>query len=558
MPQESRLKKCSIIVSHYNQYEHLENIIAWFKTVQIYNYEMIIADDGSDYSIKKWILEKRFNRIENLKYITHQRKGFRLATVRNKGNKLSNGEVLIFLDSDMVPCTDFIEAHLEAQKQIGGGGGGIVIGYRIRNKAVGFPSDERHIQFVISKNLKEHKRPYEMCYGCNFSIPAKIFNEVNGFDEDYNGSWGLEDIDLAFRVYQKGYPFTVSTNAWAVHKEHHFDYTENFAKLIKKKKLFESKNVALQSLNPGARIFHSFKHAAKFMELLNKQQNKLPEFRINATRRIGKSNCTFVIAGINRFHNGDFDVAIKLIDVAKSAGADAVKFTICRNSENIDDFVLHTYMNEVGKTREDINRYIEFTENQYRYLIKYAHNLGMLVATSPLGKEDISFTKQLGFDFIRISHNRNHLLKYTGNMPVIASIAIDEHFPLLVNFFQKAMTKPNKTLAGILITSRHRPSLPDDFCLFNLILLREYMKVPIGISDHENGIIMAPVSVALGATIIEKHLTINHAFPGYGHGFALEPSGFNHCIRDIREVRPAFGSPNPEIIDLLYSKKIKV
>jgi glycosyltransferase involved in cell wall biosynthesis len=207
--------KASVILPHFNQKEHLIQTLKALKdqTLSWSEYEIIVCDDGG-------YLEKDFD--PSIKIITFPRSGSAFA--RNIGIKNASGDVLIFLDADMVVQRDFIKRHIDfhhlSQKAI-------CCGIRHHQKEDGTFQDsdvrERLLKH-LNKTLETLNHPWFLCYTCNVSI-KKAHVIDNLFDEHFI-NWGLEDIEWAFRLYQKKFTFHLDKASLCHHLYHNREMTK--------------------------------------------------------------------------------------------------------------------------------------------------------------------------------------------------------------------------------------------------------------------------------------------------------------------------------------------
>ena len=215
----------SIIISTYNQPDMLKLVLTALNDQSNKNFEVVIADDGSNENTAEMIKDLKNTLNFKLKHVWHEDKGFRAAAIRNKAVASSEGEYLIFLDGDCVPFSSFLNRHMELKEK-----GWFVRGNRtmlskqfthlvLDNKLPIYKYPKyKWIKHRFKNNLKRifplfhfpiglyRKSKSKDWYGvktCNLGMWRSDFELVNGFDEQFTG-WGREDADLAVRLFNNG------------------------------------------------------------------------------------------------------------------------------------------------------------------------------------------------------------------------------------------------------------------------------------------------------------------------------------------------------------------
>ncbi|MBN2535317.1 MAG: glycosyltransferase family 2 protein [Spirochaetales bacterium] len=232
--------KYSFVIPTYNNKRLLENTLEALHHQEGFGkdeYQAVIVDDGSDDNTHQ-IIEKQ-NRNYNLKYIFLDRMTDSCrAKARNCGWKNADGEIIIFIDSDIIVKRNYLSQltgcyEMESNMVVFGtrlmlqddieteeiSNGEIFRKYKFdRSKAEYF--EHRHYLFnTMSYNINCFLDPWLYAYSCNVAIPRKIINEERGFDENYKG-WGVEDLELSYKIYLKGVKFVFNSNLEAFHQNH--------------------------------------------------------------------------------------------------------------------------------------------------------------------------------------------------------------------------------------------------------------------------------------------------------------------------------------------------
>ena len=270
------------------------------------------------------------------------------------------------------------------------------------------------------------------------------------------------------------------------------------------------------------------------------------ELRIGSITINDESDC-LVIAEIGHNHQGDVNKCKELFKAAKECGVDAVKLQK-RDNKRLYTRQLYEkpYENEnsYGSTYGEHREALEFDDRQYKELLLYSQELKLLFFATAFDEPSADFLAALDIPAFKIASGDLRsipLLRHVAKLgkPMIVSTGganIDD-----VKRAYHAIMPLNTQLSFLQCTA----SYPVDFSKLDLNVISTYRKmfpeVVIGLSDHDNGIAMAPVAYILGARIIEKHFTLNHAWKGTDHAFSLEPIGMRKLVRDLRRAKVALG-----------------
>ena len=264
---------------------------------------------------------------------------------------------------------------------------------------------------------------------------------------------------------------------------------------------------------------------------------------------IGDAHECYVIAEIGHNHQGDVELAKRLIAAAKECGANAVKLQK-RNNRALytREFYEQPYDNELsfGRTYGEHRDALELDADAYRELLQYARESGVtLFATAfdfesadLLAELDVPAFKFASGDLLNTPLQRRvaafgkpMLLSTGGGTMADIERAVDTILPI------------NEQLCILQCTAAY-PADVEDLNLSVITTLRErFPQLVIGLSDHQNGIAMAVVAYMLGARVIEKHFTLDHALKGRDHAFSLMPEGMRRLVRDLHRVPTALGDP---------------
>jgi N-acetylneuraminate synthase len=275
----------------------------------------------------------------------------------------------------------------------------------------------------------------------------------------------------------------------------------------------------------------------------------LKEIKI-ANRVIGEGEPCFIIAEAGVNHNGDVNLAKKLVDAAAAAGTDVIKFQtftaeaiVTRNAEKAP------YQKEVtgtGESQYDMLKKLELSEEAHRELKKYAEKRGIIFLSTPYDNASIDFLAELGVAALKVSSadiTNLPLLAHTASrkLPVILStgMATLEEIRDALETLRKNGCKDTALLHCVF----NYPARVEDVNLRVMATLEKTFGLPVGYSDHTTGIEVSLAAVALGARIIEKHFTLDRKLPGPDHRASLEPAELKEMVAGIRNIEKATGSP---------------
>lgn len=269
-----------------------------------------------------------------------------------------------------------------------------------------------------------------------------------------------------------------------------------------------------------------------------------------AGRLVGPGQPCFVVAEIGINHNGSVDTALRLIDAAMDAGCQAVKF-----QKRTVDLVYSPEDLELpresvfGATNGDLKRGLEFGESEYREIDTYCQERGLLWFASCWDESSVDFMEAFGPPCYKVASaclTHDDLLacyRETGR-PVILSTGMST-----MEQIRHAVKLLDQDRLVILHTTSTYPSRVQDLNLRVIHTLESEFTCPIGYSGHEVGLQTSVAAIALGACMIERHLTLDRAMWGSDHAASVEPHGFARLVRDIRSVELALGDGVKRLLD---------
>ena len=272
-----------------------------------------------------------------------------------------------------------------------------------------------------------------------------------------------------------------------------------------------------------------------------------------AGRKVGPGQPCFIIAEAGVNHNGSLEMAYRLVDEAKKAGADAVKFQSFKAERLAGARAPKArYQEEAtpkGESQREMLRRMELSPEDHRKLFGYASERGILFLSSPFDEESANLLYRLGVAAFKIPSGE------LTNLPLLTCVCRFER-PILLSTGMSTLEEVEMAVAAIRAIHHEGLALlhcvsayPAPFSEANLRAMetmRDSFQLPVGYSDHTEGLSVALAAAALGACVIEKHLTLDRALPGPDHRSSLEPKEFALLTRGIREVEMALGDGRKE------------
>ena len=265
-------------------------------------------------------------------------------------------------------------------------------------------------------------------------------------------------------------------------------------------------------------------------------------------KKIGNGESCFIIAEAGVNHNGDINLAKKLIDAAVVGGADAVKFQtfkaknlVTRDAKKAE----YQKKNDSATTTQfQMLKNLEFSEADFKKLFAHAKKKGIIFLSTAFDGESVDLLIRLDVPAFKIPSGD------ITNFPYLKKIALQKKPVILstgmstIDEIEEAVVYLKKHGCSEIIllhctTSYPAPVESVNLCALNTI--RDVFSLPVGYSDHTEGIAIPIAAVALGACVVEKHLTLNRTLPGPDHKASIEPDEFKKMVRAIRDVESALG-----------------
>lgn len=288
-----------------------------------------------------------------------------------------------------------------------------------------------------------------------------------------------------------------------------------------------------------------------------------------------KNNSTYIIGEIGQNHNGSLELAKKIIDEAAKEVKDdlfniklekinAVKFTKRDLSEELSNSQMnmpYDSPNSFGKTYGEHRAFLELSNEQHFECYKYAKTFELDFIETLCSIKCLSILKLFSPDFLKVAS------RDLTNLPLLNSLA-ETKIPIILSTGMAGKIELNNALE--VITKHHEsvsilhcvseyPTNPKNVNLNTIHYLKEeFPQYTIGFSDHTIGISAPIAAIAMGAKIIEKHITLDRQMKGTDHMGSLGPDGIKRLIRDIRLIEKSFGKKNIFIDPSTYPSKVKL
>jgi N-acetylneuraminate synthase len=277
------------------------------------------------------------------------------------------------------------------------------------------------------------------------------------------------------------------------------------------------------------------------------------------SRLVGPGQPVFVVAEIGLNHNGDLDLAKKLVDAAVAAGCDAVKF----QKRTIDivytaEQLARPRESPLGVTDGDLRRGLEFGHDEYIQLDRHCRQLGIPWFASCWDLDSVDFVEAfdppchkiasacLADDALLLHHRRK-------GRPMLVSTGMSS--PEQIDHAVEVLG--DEALVLLHCTSAY-PSKVEELNLRVIPWLAERYDVPVGYSGHEVGLSTTLAAVVVGACLVERHLTLDRAMWGSDQAASIEPQGFARLVKDIRAVERALGDGVKRVYDSEFPVRSKL
>jgi len=281
---------------------------------------------------------------------------------------------------------------------------------------------------------------------------------------------------------------------------------------------------------------------------------------------IGSKKPCFIIAEAGVNHNGDIRIAHQMIDAAKLAGVDAVKFQNFKASELVTvhsqkaDYQLKT-------TRGDNSQLsmllaLELSEQEHGQLKKHCDDAGILYLCTPYGQNSADQLERIGVDAYKIASTDTSnipFLRYLAkkDIPVILSTGMSNLGDVEESIHELKVNGLGGKIIILQCTAEY-PAPVEDINLRAMKTMELAFGCPVGFSDHTPGIGASPWAVAAGASLVEKHFTLSRSMKGPDHSASVEPKEMAQLVETIRNVELALGDGMKRIMPSERKNKSKM
>jgi N-acetylneuraminate synthase len=285
-----------------------------------------------------------------------------------------------------------------------------------------------------------------------------------------------------------------------------------------------------------------YKHAARIFVEVHTRKSMAKTVKIG-NKEVGEGRPVYIIGEIGINHNGDLNIAKKLIDIAAEAGCDAVKFQK-RTPELAVPPEQRNIMRETPwgtMTYMDYRYKVEFEKDEYTEIDKHCKAAGINWFASCWDEGALEFMEQFNPACYKIASaalTDDELIKKhvaTGR-PLILSTGMST-----MEQIRHAVSLINKDKLILMHTTSTYPCKPEELNLRMINTLQKEFGVPVGYSGHEVGLQTTLAAVAIGACSVERHITVDRAMWGSDQAASVEPGGLERLVRDIRVIETAMG-----------------
>lgn len=262
----------------------------------------------------------------------------------------------------------------------------------------------------------------------------------------------------------------------------------------------------------------------------------------------------FIIAEAGDNHNGDYNLAIQLVDKAVEAGADCVKFQTFVTENVISKFAEKAeYQKEntgIEESQFEMVKKLELSFEQFRSIQQYCKEKKIMFLSTPFDLDSVEFLEEIDIPFWKIPSGEITNLPYLEKIANTGKDIILSTGMCAMDEIEQALSVLKKNGAGqvtLLHCNTEYPTPLEDVNLRAMSTMADEFQVPVGYSDHTVGIEVPIAAAALGATVIEKHFTLDKNMEGPDHKASLEPEELKQMVASIRNIEKAMGSSEKKI-----------
>lgn len=288
----------------------------------------------------------------------------------------------------------------------------------------------------------------------------------------------------------------------------------------------------------------------------------MEKIQLHHDRYVGEDELPFIIAEIGNNHNGDINLAKKMIKICKEINVDAVKFQVKDIETAFPKALLdkpYEGPNSFGKTYREHKLALEFSKDQLKIIYDYAKELGIICFSTPFDVNSVKMLEELDNPIYKISSFHVTHLKLIEEVaktskPIILSTGMSS-----IEEVDKAVELIKKIHENIVVlqcTSCY-PTEDEDINLGVIPFLKNRYNCLVGYSSHERGVGITPASVILGARVIERHFTLDRTMKGPDHASSVEPTGMELIVKRSRRMFKALGDSEKKVLDCELTNRKK-
>ncbi|MCA9062946.1 MAG: N-acetylneuraminate synthase [Planctomycetaceae bacterium] len=275
----------------------------------------------------------------------------------------------------------------------------------------------------------------------------------------------------------------------------------------------------------------------------------LPQTISISDRLVGDGQPCFVIAEAGVNHNGRLDLALRSIDAAAEAGADAVKFQTFRADRIVTRSAPQARYQQQNMGTEqsqyDMLKALELTDDNHHAIVQHCRDRGVLFMSTPFDEQSASFLQSLDMQVFKMPSGEitnlpflRHVARFGRPMIISTGMSTLGEVEAAVNAVEEA---GNSQIILLHCVSNY-PAPPHEVNLRAMLTMKAAFGYLTGYSDHTLGTEVGIASAALGACVLEKHYTLDRSLPGPDHAASAEPAELQQLIRGIRNVESALGN----------------
>ena len=272
------------------------------------------------------------------------------------------------------------------------------------------------------------------------------------------------------------------------------------------------------------------------------------KIRINKDNIVGQGQPCFLIAEVGVNHNGDLEIAKKMIDIAVKSGVDAVKFQTFKTEElilsNIEKAPYQKNTTDAKESQKKMLKKLEIDEEFHYSLINYCKEKNICFLSTPFDEVSLELLIKLKVPAIKIASTDTTNLLFLekvakSKLPIILSTGMSSIYEI-----EKAYSCLKENGCNELVILKCTSNYPTDISEVNLLAMKTIEKnlgTLIGFSDHTEGVGASPYAVAMGAKVVEKHFTLDKNMEGPDHKASLSPDELEEWVTEIRKVEKMLG-----------------